>query len=113
MALDPIVTGATWRALITVAPTDGQSNSDVTTVLTGASVSALIIDPAGSTVVTATGSVASAANRTVLISITSAQSATLTPNAVYSWKVLVTSTVPETFPLAIPGRPVVKATATP
>lgn len=113
MALDPIVTGATWRGLITVTPTDGQSNSDVTTALTGASVSALIIDPAGSTVVTATAAVVSAANRTVSITISSAQSATLTPNAVYSWKVLISTTTPEIFPLAVPGRPVVKATATP
>lgn len=113
MALDPIVTGATWRADITATPTDGQTNSDVSTVLDGATISALILNADGTTAVTATGSVVSHNNRHVRISLTAVQTATLTPNAVYSWRVMATSTTPETFPLAIPGRPVVKATATP
>lgn len=113
MALDPIVTGATWRALITVTPTDGQSNADVSTVLDGASVSARILLPDNTAAVTMTGTVVSHNQRTVQISMTSVQTATLVPNGVYLWDVKVTSTVPETFPLAIPGRPVVKATATP
>lgn len=113
MALDPIVNGATWRGVITVEPTSGQANADVTTALTGAAVTALIIDPAGTTVVTATGVVTSAANRTVTITISTANTALLTAGAVYAWKVFVVTTTPETFPLAIPGRPVVRATATP
>lgn len=113
MALDPIVNGATWRGVITVEPTSGQTNADVTTALTGATITALIIDPAGTTVVTATGTVTSAANRTVTITISAVNSALLTAGAVYAWKVLVVTTTPETFPLAVPGRPIVKATATP
>jgi hypothetical protein len=113
MALDPIVNGATWRGVITVEPTGGQTNADVTTALTSATITALIIDPAGSTVVTASGVVTSAANRTVTITVSSIQSATLTAGAVYAWKVLVVTTTPETFPLAVPGRPIVRATATP
>jgi hypothetical protein len=113
MALDPIVTGATWRAVITAEPTSGQSNSDVSTVLDGASVSARILNPDGTAAVTCTAAVLLHQQRTVTISMTAVQTATLTPNAVYAWDVKVTSTTPETFPLAIPGRPVVKATATP
>jgi hypothetical protein len=113
MALDPIVNGATWRGVITVEPTSGQTNSDVTTALTSATITALIVDPAGTTVVTASGVVTSAANRTVTITVSSVQSATLTSGAVYAWKVLVVTTTPETFPLAVPGRPIVKSTATP
>ena len=107
MALDPIVNGATWRGVITVEPTSGQTNADVTTALTSATVTALIVDPAGTTVVT------SAANRTVTITISTANTALLTAGAVYAWKVLVVTTTPETFPLAVPGRPIVRATATP
>jgi hypothetical protein len=113
MALDPIVNGATWRGVITVEPTSGQTNADVTTALTSASITALIVDPAGTTVVTASGVVTSAGNRTVTITVSSVQSATLTAGAVYAWKVLVVTTTPETFPLAVPGRPIVRATATP
>ncbi len=113
MALDPIVTGATWRAVITAEPTSGQSNSDVSTVLDGASVSARILAPDGTAVVTCAAAVLLHQQRTVTISMTAVQTATLTPNGVYAWDVKVTSTTPETFPLAIPGRPVVKATATP
>jgi len=113
MALDPIVNGATWRGVITVEPTSGQTNSDVTTALTSATITALIVDPSGTTVVTASGVVTSAANRTVTITVSSVQSATLTAGAVYAWKVLVVTTTPETFPLAVPGRPIVKSTATP
>lgn len=113
MALDPIVTGATWRAVITADPTSGQTNSDVSTVLDGASVSARILNPDGTAAVTCTAAVLLHQQRTVTISMTAVQTATLTPNGVYAWDVKVTSTTPETFPLAIPGRPVVKATATP
>jgi hypothetical protein len=113
MALDAIVTGATWRADITVTPTDGQTNSDVSSVLNGASISALILNPDGTTAVTATGAVVSHNNRHVRLTITAVQSATLTPGAVYAWRVMATSTTPETFPIAVPGRPIVKATATP
>jgi hypothetical protein len=113
MALDPIVNGTTWRGVITVEPTSGQTNADVTTALTSATITALIVDPSGTTVVTASAVVTSAANRTVTITISTVNTALLTAGAVYAWKVLVVTTTPETFPLAVPGRPIVRATATP
>lgn len=99
MALDSIVVGADWTALITVAPTDGESNSDVTSYLTGATVTALLTT-GGTTAATASGAVASAANRTVRLTLTDTQTSGLT-QGVHRWNVTVTTSGGLVYPLDV------------
>jgi hypothetical protein len=106
-----IVVGATFKLTVTVEPANvGQTNADVTTALTGASVTALVKDPAGTTLLTLTGSVLSASDRTVLLTATAAQTAGLTPQ-IARWHATYTTTGAEVYPISVHGRPRILAIA--
>ena len=105
-----IVVGCTFKLTVTVEPGAGQVDADITSLLTGATVTALLKDTAGTTLLTLTGSVTSAADRTVLITATAAQTAALVPQ-VARWHVTYTTSGSEVYPITIPGSPRVRAIA--
>ncbi len=91
MALDPIVIGCDWSAVILVVPTDGRTEADVTTDLTGSSVAAILRDAAGTSVAVGSGSVLSAAERKITLALSSSASGVLSPTESCAWDVRVTN----------------------
>ena len=70
--LRPIKIGRDWFATITVAPDPETSdtNSTVTSALTGATATGKLLSNAGATLATFTATITSAANRTITLSLT-------------------------------------------
>lgn len=77
--LRPIKIGRDWFATLTVTPdpeTD-DTNSTVTSALTGATATARLLNSSGTSLATFTTTITSAANRTITISLTDTQTTTL------------------------------------
>jgi hypothetical protein len=110
MALDKIIVGCDWVGTLTVTPTSGETASDVTTHLTGASVAANLEDIDGTVIATAAGAVVSAANRTVSLTLTDTITSGLTPGD-YRWDARLTTSGGMIYPIAIGERGKVRARA--
>lgn len=98
--MDPITKGNDWIHVVTVTPTSGQVAADVTTALTGATVSARLVQKNGTLVVAASAVVTSASDRTVTITLTDTQTATLSARRHY-WDVEITTTGGLIFPIEL------------
>lgn len=109
--LDPIVKGCDWVGQIELTPSDGQTEADVVTDLTDATVSAKLTDRDGVLVLASTFAVVgSAPLRLIVISFTDTQTATLAARRHY-WDIRVTTDAGDVLPvregpirvLAFPG----------
>jgi hypothetical protein len=110
LGLDAIVVGYDYRATVVIDPPAGLEDDDVETELTGATVTARILDSDGSTVI-ATGvtETVDAGDREVTLVIASAVTALLAPGSHYVWDVMVTTSGAKKWPVTGLGRAVVRA----
>jgi hypothetical protein len=103
MALDPMYRGCDWVGTFTADPTDGQTNADVTTYLTGASVEAEVVNEADQEMIGATAVVLDAGARTILVSVTDVKTAAA-PIGNFRWKIVVVTSGGDRFPLPVEDR---------
>lgn len=101
MALGAIAIGCDWSVVVVVEPSAGRTNADVTTDLTGATVTATIRDASNNIVATPTASVSSAANRTLSITLSAAATAALLPTARCFLEIRVLTSGGKTQPVAV------------
>ena len=101
---DEIVIGRDFELTVTLDPPADKTEAEVTTELTGATVTAQLVDSTGTAVVSATGTLVSAPNRTIRVSLTAAQTTGLTAG-IYRWNVRVTTSGAKVWPVRMPGYP--------
>jgi hypothetical protein len=100
MSFDPIVRGTDWVGTVRVAPTDGQTNADVTTSLTGATITCELWFAAAS-VVTGSGAVLDADDREITLILTDVETAALASLGNHQIKGLITESGSEIRAVAI------------
>lgn len=111
LASDWIVRGRSYEQTVTLDPAPGKTNADVIAALTGATCTSRIVDTDGATQVTASVSASiDAANRSITLSITAANTSSLTPGR-YRWDVYVTTSGGAAIAVRIPGIAHVRALA--
>lgn len=100
---EDIVVGCDAIAIFEIVPPDGMTNAEVVTALTGATLTASIVDTDGSTEVVAGASLIAEIDegaRLVQLSMTAAVTAVLTPG-VYRWNVYITTSGGSVWPFAM------------
>lgn len=76
--LDKITKGYTWRCEVLVSPTDGDTNSDVVTALTGGTPYIKLLDTAGAEELAETAGTLDASTRTLVYTLATATTGALT-----------------------------------
>lgn len=99
--MDLIVKGCDWSADLTVGPGANETNDDVVTQLTGATVTAALRWRGGLQATTPTASVQSASNRIVRVTFTAAQTAQLAVRQDYRLDLRVTTSAAKTYPIEV------------
>lgn len=101
LAHDTIVIGCDVKLDVVIDPIAGQSESEVSAALTGATVSAVVLSSDGTTTI-ATASVSIAAStRTITIALTDTVTGALAPGP-YVWRVRVTTASGMVWPVRMP-----------
>lgn len=102
MALDAIIIGCDWLGVITVGPTSGKTEAEVTDDLTGATALAGLYD--GETKVATFGVSIDAPTRKIALSLSNAVTGTLAPRDNLVFGLQITTANARVLPVGIPER---------